>query len=59
MRLLDAVLLIEGTVEPEHEDEVLEAWQFLIDSGVVWQLQGSYGRAAMDLINAGMCQPPS
>ena len=37
------------------EDEVIEGFQHLIDSGVVWQLQGSYGRMADALIKAGLC----
>ena len=30
-------------------------WQSLIDSGVVWKLQGFYGRTAQSLIEAGHC----
>ena len=37
------------------EDEVIEGFQHLIDSGIVWQLQGSYGRTAIALIEAGYC----
>lgn len=33
--------------------------QGLINSGLAWQLQGSYGRSAMNLINGGVCHPPS
>jgi len=29
-----------------HFDETIEFFQELIDSGLVWHLQGSYGRAA-------------
>jgi len=50
-----AVSIIEDG-DPEVEPEVyIEAWQSLIDSGVVWQLQGSYGRMAVALIEAGEC----
>ena len=38
------------------EEEVIEGFQSMIDSGVVWSLQGSYGRTAADLIESGMCQ---
>lgn len=37
------------------EQETIEGFQLLIDSGLVWQLQGSYGRMAASLIQAGIC----
>ena len=37
------------------EEGILELFQELIDSGLVWQLQGSYGRIAKNLIDAGYC----
>ena len=36
-------------------DETVEFFQKLIDSGLVWQLQGSYGRMANSLIENGYC----
>lgn len=44
--------------EPETEQEWLDAFQFLIDAGVVNSLQGYFGRTARDLINEGYCKPP-
>ena len=38
------------------EEEVIEGFQHLIDNGVVWSLQGSYGRTAATLIDAGLCR---
>lgn len=38
------------------EEEVIDGFQQLIDSGVVWSLQGSYGRTAATLIDAGLCR---
>lgn len=37
------------------EEEVIEGFQHLIDTGLCWQLQGSYGRTASALIQAGHC----
>jgi hypothetical protein len=37
------------------EEEIIEGFQALIDSGLAWQLQGHYGRTAQRLIDAGYC----
>jgi len=37
------------------DDEVVSFFQELIDSGMAWRLQGSYGRMAQRLINDGLC----
>jgi len=49
-----ASMICEG-VEPADEDTQIAAWQCLIDSGIVWQLQGSFGRTADNLIQQGIC----
>ena len=38
-------------------DKVVELFQELIDNGMVWQLQGFYGRTAKYLIDSGYCEP--
>lgn len=58
MNTLDAITIIEGDAEADF-DTVIEAWQALIDTGLVWRLQGRYGRMAHNLIVEGVCQPPS
>ena len=49
-----AIQICEQLVMAEHDEEV-EAWQYLIDTGLAWQLQGWYGRTAQRLINDGYC----
>ena len=50
-----AINIIEGLEDVEGEQEVIDAWQYLIDTGTVWSLQGYYGRTAQALINEGVC----
>lgn len=50
-----AVGIAEGFVNADSEDQVVQAWQTLIDTGLAWQLQGWFGRTAHDLIERGIC----
>ena len=62
--VLQAMLLCEGETEPnpalspeEQEQEVLRAWQLLVDTGIVWTLQGWFGRRVALLLEAGLLRP--
>lgn len=54
---LEAIDIIES-VDGDDQSSVIEAWQALINSGTVWQLQGFYGRTARQLILQGLCSQP-
>lgn len=53
----EAVMIAEGIANHEDitEERYIEAWQLLIDTGLAWQLQGSFGRQAQSLIETGVC----
>jgi hypothetical protein len=53
MDMFTAVAIAEGMVEADDE-ETLDAYQYLVDTGLVWQMQGSFGRVAQHLIDAGL-----
>ena len=56
----DAVACCEGFDGLDHDEaETLSAWQHLIDTGLDWRLQGSFGRTAARLIEAGHCTAPA
>tara|TARA_B100000085_G_scaffold84432_1_gene76151 strand:+ start:321 stop:503 length:183 start_codon:yes stop_codon:yes gene_type:complete len=54
-----AVGIAEGFIEAESKEQVIEAWQHLIDTGMAWSLQGWFGRTACRLIEDGYCTPPN
>ena len=53
--LVDMIIKYENN-ELETEEDIIALFQELIDAGVVWQLQGHYGRTAIALIEAGYCE---
>ena len=61
--LYTACGIIEDFVEipdgVDVEQAHIQAWQFLINTGACWTLQGFYGRNAQALIEQGICTPPT
>jgi hypothetical protein len=53
MDMFTAVAIVEGMQDAEDE-EMLDAYQYLVDTGLVWHLQGSFGRVAQHMIDAGL-----
>ena len=51
-----AVGLAEGFEEGTELDRIA-AWQHLVDTGLAWRLQGSFGRTAAGLLAAGAIRP--
>ena len=48
-----AIGLAEGFIEGT-EEQIIEAWQHLVNTGLAWKLQGWFGRTAERLIEAGV-----
>ena len=58
MTTIKAVDIIDGFIAGSAQD-IIHAYQHLIDTGIVWSLQGRYGRQAKHLIEVGLCTKPS
>ncbi len=49
--IVDYIIQYEGG--EMDNDQIVEFFQYLVDTGMAWTLQGSYGRMAHALIQAG------
>ncbi len=52
----EAVGLAEGFIEAKDQDQVVDAWQYLHDTGLAYKLQGWFGRTAQELLKQGIIQ---
>ena len=48
--------LAEGWIAAESEEQVIDAWQHLHDTGLAHKLQGWFGRTAQSLLEQGIIQ---
>lgn len=55
MDTLDFIMQFEGG--EISTEEVIDGFSHLIKTGIVWSLQGSYGRTAANLIESGYISP--
>ena len=53
MNAYKAVGIAEGWIKATDE-EIIEAWQYLHDTGLAYRLQGWFGRMAQDLLANGV-----
>ena len=56
MNTMEAVMNVE--MGKGDEETYIASMQHLINTGVVWRLQGFFGRRAVEMIEAGVCTAP-
>ena len=52
----EATGLAEGFISAESEEQIIDAWQHLHDTGLAYKLQGWFGRTAQNLLKQGIIQ---
>lgn len=54
--LTSAIIAYESG-DMDTEEQLIELFQYLVDTGLAWQLQGHYGRTATALLDDGYLRP--
>jgi hypothetical protein len=54
-----ATMILEGCYDEATQEDHITCMQYLIDTGIIWNLQGSYQRAAKHAIENGICSNPN
>ena len=54
MNPMTALDLVQGRADEHGDMTVLNAWQYLVDTGLAWTLEGAIGRQAASLIDLGL-----
>lgn len=54
-----AMMIAEGSQEATSQEQYLEAWQLLVDTGLAWSLQGWFGRTARAMLSEGLLTNPA
>ena len=52
---IDKIIAYEN--DELDDNESIELFQSMLDDGSVWQLQGHYGRTALNLLEQGLIHP--
>lgn len=55
--LVDDIIAWESGEIPPYSDEEVALFDHLVATGMAWQLQGTYGRRAQQLIDEGYVTP--
>ena len=50
----EATGLAEGFISAESEEQIIDAWQHLHNTGLAYKLQGWFGRTAQELLKRGI-----
>ena len=53
MTPFEAVQIAEGLDDTAQPDDVIDAWQYLHDTGLAYQLQGFFWRTCAQLLENG------